>query len=394
MSSLNKIILVIGLLISSKTHGQILVSTFVDPCTQKVSVFTFQVKGVTLITFMGKSKYFTAQDSQNGTFMAWINQVYFEYSAPCPVNQLTQQITQNTVSSVVASSVSSVVNSSVSVPQPVQPSNAPVSSSSESSQQSTETKSQSNSNSSSDNKSEEKKSDSEPKKESKNQEKKEEKKKENSKSNMTPIIFSSDLSSVSQFNGGFNLSGNFGLSRSSLAGDISYGATAIVFSNLRQFALSTRYSKMDIAPDGLCGVATYSYTLAYNNGSFLHVGAYSYVMMYKSYIGGFNLAGIVTKVPDGESKQMLYSSSITMFAMRNVQLTRKYGIIPELFVMNSPVSYMDKSDMMTANSRLSVVVGNSFNLSISKRFSLSANVKYMMGTMQALGVLIGSRFNL
>ena len=75
-------------------------------------------------------------------------------------------------------------------------------------------------------------------------------------------------------------------------------------------------------------------------------------------------------------------------------VNKKLSIAPELFLMTSPVSYSFRSDALTANGQLSYIVGNSFSWAISKRFGLSANVKYMGGQMQTIGVLIGSRFNL
>jgi hypothetical protein len=62
--------------------------------------------------------------------------------------------------------------------------------------------------------------------------------------------------------------------------------------------------------------------------------------------------------------------------------------------MGSPISYSFRSDDLSANGQLSYILGNSFSWAISKRFGLSANVKYMGGQMQTIGVLIGSRFNL
>jgi hypothetical protein len=211
---------------------------------------------------------------------------------------------------------------------------------------------------------------------------------------MTPIIFSSDLSGVHQFQGEFNLMANIGVSQSSLAGDVSYGATAIIFSNLKQFALSTRYSKMEFIGTELCGVATYSYTAAYNAGSMIHIGAFSYVRPYKAYVFGYNAAVVATRIPFEGKKQLFGTTSITLFAIRSMIINKKLSIAPELFLMGSPISYSFRSDDLSANGQLSYILGNSFSWAISKRFGLSANVKYMGGQMQTIGVLIGSRFNL
>lgn len=388
-------LLALSIFISAIAYGQVLTSTFVDPCSKKVTVFVVPLQGGTTLTFMGKSKFFTAADVRSGAFSTWINQVYAEFSAPCPVSVIANQVTTTTVSATIAASIPSVANIAPPPPPPA-PAPAPASQSSSSSSEQSSTSSESSSSEQKTESNEESKSESkeESKEEKKEENKKEDKKKNGSKSAMTPIIFSSDLSGVHQFQGEFNLMANIGVSQSSLAGDVSYGATAIIFSNLKQFALSTRYSKMEFSGTELCGIATYSYTAAYNAGSMIHIGAFSYVKPYKAYVFGYNAAVVATRIPFEDKKQLFSTTSITLFAIRSMIINKKLSIAPELFLMGSPISYSFRSDALSANGQLSYIVGNSFSWAISKRFGLSANVKYMGGQMQTIGVLIGSRFNL
>lgn len=413
MSLRNKFILLyilVGLL-PIFSYSQILTNTFVDPCTKKVTTFVVPLQGTTIV-FMGKSKYFTSADVRSGALMAWINQVYAEYSAPCPVAQVTTQVTTQTVASAVAASVAAVPPPAP--PPPPAPAPAPAaqssSSSSSSSSQSegssaksesssskseeSSSKSESKEESKSESKEEKKEESKEEKKEDKKEEKKEEKKKGGNKTAMTPIVFSSDLSSVQVINGDFNLMANLGLSRSSLAGDVSYGATAIIWSNLKQFALSSRYSKMQFKDNQLCGISTYSYTTAYNDGSFTHIGAYSYVTMVKSYILGYNLAVIGMRLPAETGKQIFTMSSVTLFGMRAVQINKRITIIPEFFLMGSPLSYGMGSMDLNVNRQISYIFGNTFDLALTKKFRISANLKYMGGPSKTIGLLVGSRFNL
>jgi hypothetical protein len=210
---------------------------------------------------------------------------------------------------------------------------------------------------------------------------------------MTPVIFSSDMSSVKQLQGDFNLMANLGLSRASLAGDVSYGATAIIFSNLKQFALSTRYSKMQFSNRELCGIGTYSYTAAYNDGTMLHIGGFSYVMMKNSYIYGYNLALIGTKIPFEDTRQTFLASSITLFGMKPIVYSKRLNLTPEIFIMSSPLSYTAKSNEMMTTSQLTYILGNTFDIALTKKFRISLNIKYM-GPVHTIGVQIGSRFNL
>ncbi len=392
-------LLTLSIFISVISYGQVLTSTFVDPCSKKVTIFVIPLQGGTTLTFMGKSKFFTASDVRSGAFSTWINQVYAEFSAPCPVSVLANQVTTTTVSATIAASIPSVSNIAPTPPPPAPtaaPAPAPASQSSSSSSEQSSKSSESSSSEQKTESTEESKSDSkeESKEEKKEENKKEDKKKNGNKSAMTPIIFSSDLSGVHQFQGEFNLMANIGVSQSSLAGDVSYGATAIIFSNLKQFALSTRYSKMEFSGTELCGIATYSYTAAYNAGSMIHIGAFSYVRPYKAYVFGYNAAVVATRIPFEGKKQLFGTTSITLFAIRSMVINKKLSIAPELFLMGSPISYSFRSDDLSANGQLSYILGNSFSWAISKRFGLSANVKYMGGQMQTIGVLIGSRFNL
>lgn len=378
----NSILCSLLLMFHVSVNSQVLTNTFVDPCTKKVTVFVVPLQGTTIV-FMGKAKFFTSADVQSGAFTTWINQVYAEYSAPCPVNQLTQQLTQQTVSNSVSAAVGSAASSaaasaasSVSVSAPSQGSSTPSESKSEAGGSSEKNDSKS-----------------ESKKEDKKDSKKEEKKKSSSKSGQTPLIFSSDLSNVKQLQGSYNLMANIGVSRASMAGDVSYGSTLTIFSNLKQFALSTRYSKMNIQNNQLCGISTMSYSMAYNEGNLLHIMGNSYVMMHKSYIYGYALSIINTSIPFEDNKQQFWSSSVVVFGMKPITYSKRLGITPEVFIMSSPLSYSSKSGDLTAVSQLSYIFGSSFDIALSKRFKMALNVKYM-GPVHTIGLLVGTKFNL
>ena len=316
---------------------------------------------------MGKAKSFTSSDATNGNLMSWVNQVYIEYAAPCPISQVATQVTTTTVASTVANTVSNVVSSAASPP--------PAPSSSESSESSSSS------------------SKSESKSESKKENKKDEKKKEKAKTEMTPLVFSSDLTSIQQLqDAGFNLMANIGVSRSSLSGDVSYGATGIIWSNLQQFAISSRYSINSLKNGQLNGVYTYSLTNAYNKGTFLHIGAFSYVKPIKTNIYGYNIAIIGTSIPYMLTKQIYLMSSITAFMMHIMIINKKFSMIPEIYLMSSPYSYTIKSQDLNKNYEFSYIFGNTINYQISKKFALSGNLKYLYGSSQSIGLLIGSRF--
>jgi hypothetical protein len=82
--------------------------------------------------------------------------------------------------------------------------------------------------------------------EEKEEEKKEEKKekKEKKQSKMLPIQLRSDLMANQALLGNYDIVTSIGATQSSIFGDESYGATMMIWSNLRQFSLNGSYTKV------------------------------------------------------------------------------------------------------------------------------------------------------
>jgi hypothetical protein len=83
---------------------------------------------------------------------------------------------------------------------------------------------------------------SEEKEEEKKEEKKEKKEKKQSK--MLPIQLRSDLMANQALLGNYDIVTSIGATQSSIFGDESYGATMMIWSNLRQFSLNGSYTKV------------------------------------------------------------------------------------------------------------------------------------------------------
>ena len=83
-------------------HSQALVQTYTDRCTGQVRVFSVPMNGSTVVAFYNRSRTFTAQEFQNGTLQAWLEETYLWWTAlsPCSSSttgaQATQQTTQQT----------------------------------------------------------------------------------------------------------------------------------------------------------------------------------------------------------------------------------------------------------------------------------------------------------
>jgi hypothetical protein len=65
----------------SKSFGQTITQTYIDPCDNKVYVVTIPFgQNQTIAVIRGKSKIVTLSDISNGTFQLWVNSVF---STPC-----------------------------------------------------------------------------------------------------------------------------------------------------------------------------------------------------------------------------------------------------------------------------------------------------------------------
>ena len=120
-------IIILGLLFASNLQAQVIVQTWMDPCTSTVQTVTFPLNGIGVtVVYRNQAKTFTAQQAAAGELLAWINQV--TVSTPCPITNnpvvqqtVTQTATQaatqavtTTASSVTSSTTSSVVGSTTS----------------------------------------------------------------------------------------------------------------------------------------------------------------------------------------------------------------------------------------------------------------------------------------
>ena len=111
------LILLFVLFTSTMAVGQSLTYTFMDPCTKDITYFSIPIQSGsgTMIFFLGKQRYFTANDVVSGEFAKWINQSYVDYRkvSPCGVQQ--GQVTQNQITAqIIGSTIQSVVGSIMS----------------------------------------------------------------------------------------------------------------------------------------------------------------------------------------------------------------------------------------------------------------------------------------
>jgi hypothetical protein len=190
---------------------------------------------------------------------------------------------------------------------------------------------------------------------------------------------------------------SMGVSRSSMAGDKSYGVNGIIWSTLNQFALSSNYTKMDFGDGKLKSIHSYGLSFAYLNGTWMILPTYTFIKPHPK-IGtyGVNIGsvGLLTKDLNNVGSINI-STSIVGFWTKPFVYSKKITLSPQIFVMSSPISYQPSVGSTSINRDLGFLIGSSFDYKISKRFGFSLNYKANVTTTPDSRVLhnflVGSR---
>jgi hypothetical protein len=396
-------VLLLFILFGFSVKAQVLTTTFIDPCTKEVKLIVVPLIGSTVISLYNESKSFTAADVQSGALNQWISQVYIKWSTvnPCSTNQASTTATQ-----VAANTVSSVVSSAVSIPPPPVATPTPTASSSGSSTSGESSSSSSSSESSSS----ESSSSGESKEESKSESKSESKGKGGSKAaRMNPMLLSSDLTIAQNLDLSVNAIVSTGMSQSSMAGDKSYGATAMIWSNLKQFAFNARYTKMGFKDGQLKYINNFSYTWAYSYGTKMGVLGFAHIKPLNKWgIAGVNISQITIGLPyqlgffDDTVPIMVtqygFLFSVTAFYTKPISLNKRWNISPELYVTCNPYMFLNRQHLLIKDYTLNMLSGVSGDFSITKRFKLNVATKTSFSTNNQIPILlnflIGSKINL
>ena len=226
-------------------------------------------------------------------------------------------------------------------------------------------------------KKEEEKKEETKKEEKKKEEKKEEKKKKQEATN--PTLLASDLSVMEATPGSFLASISLGLSKSSLAGDVSYSAGLMVNSNLSSIVMTGGITKMAMTDDGqLDGIHSYGTGIAYLGGNYMNLLGYTYIKpTAKKGTYGYNVGVINLFLKNDETGGFEYNmaTSAIVFWTKPYQYNKKLTISPQVFTMFAPISYNSATGVTTVNRHMGFLLGAAFDYKISKRFGFSANYK-------------------
>jgi hypothetical protein len=213
-----------------------------------------------------------------------------------------------------------------------------------------------------------------------------------------PLIVSSDLTSAQNLDKSFTGIINLGLSQSSMTGTSSWGLTSMIWFNLKQFALSGRYTTMHMNKQGnLKYIQNFNLTTVYSYGSILCFVGYSGILNFdKNGVAGFNISGTATKTPD--DRNLFVSPSITGFYTHPFVVNKKLTISPEIYAISTPIIYTSIDKITVTDRTFSGFIGSGFDYQLTKRFRFNANYKANLSTNPEFPVLsfflIGSKVNL
>jgi hypothetical protein len=165
--------------------------------------------------------------------------------------------------------------------------------------------------------------------------------------------------------------------------------------NFKQLALTGKYTKMYTTNGTISHVRNYSLTYATTFSDHLTFAGYTYIKLLGTKgVAGYNVSLIAGFLGSGDQ---MYGPSVTAFYMRPLTTKTKIKFTPEVFLMGSPISYITSDPIMRVNKNFNVMLGNSFDIPVTKRFRVNFNVKSNIpSTLQnpTFFFTIGSKLNL
>jgi hypothetical protein len=214
-----------------------------------------------------------------------------------------------------------------------------------------------------------------------------------------PIIVSSDFTTAQNLDKTFTPILNLSMSQSSMTGMSSWGLTSMIWFNLKQFAISGKYTKINFSKNGkLKWVHNINLTSVYSYGNIIGFVGYSGILNAGKWgVTGFNASAAMTLVT-GDQKNTFVSPSFTAFYTKPFKGGKRLTVSPELYVISTPLLYSTKDKVTTTDRTFSAFIGSGFDYQITRRFKLNMNYKANMSTNPDFPVLsfflIGSKVNL
>ena len=404
------IIILLFLFITQLSYSQTFTQTFVDRCTNEVSIVnaTF-INGSATVAFYNKIRTFTYQQYINGELQSWLNETYLWWSNLSPCSQQTSQQQQaqqaadaaaaaaaaaaeaeaaaNAASGATNNTSGSTNNSSDTTNN--SSSNEGESSGSsgesseggseegggsdegneesgESSEESNDEASEDDSNEEDTNEDEETTSDEEKKEDEEDTNKKKKKKKK-----LNPIQLNADVLGLQNPFGNYDTAISFGASQSSIYGDVLYSANAMFYSNLNQASLSLGRTKMYLN-DKYKVSWIESVGIGYSNNYGAQSVSASFMrlkpMGKKGTIGvGLNYSTNFGKLIENT----LISFGYNFLYANSIKVTDRLMYSPAFILAHTPITYATKVDSSLATNDVMFILSNSFTYRITKTFTIN-----------------------
>jgi hypothetical protein len=208
---------------------------------------------------------------------------------------------------------------------------------------------------------------------------------------MNPIIFNSDFTAGQNTDATIGLVLTTGISQSSMTGASSWGVTGMVWSNLQQFVLSSRYTKMNFNGGKLESISNYGLTAAMMYGNFTSFATYAYIYP----LGKYGVTGANYTL--SYSKDNL-THSLLFFYTKPFSVSKRLNLSPEVYLSGSPVSYIFEDKSFVISEDMTIISGISSDYLITKRFKLNIGLRSSIATNPQVPILffmvVGSKINL
>ena len=110
MVSLRTKILILLMIIGLPLTGQSFIYSYIDPCTKQSKFINADMSAPIVISYYGQVKTFTYGELGDGTFDAWINNIYVKYQSTSPCQGVLTTTTTTTSTNQVSNIIGNVTN--------------------------------------------------------------------------------------------------------------------------------------------------------------------------------------------------------------------------------------------------------------------------------------------
>jgi hypothetical protein len=103
-------ILILLMIIGLPLTGQSFIYSYIDPCTKQSKFINADMSAPIVISYYGQIKTFTYGELSDGTFDAWINNIYIKYQSTSPCQGVLTTTTTTTSTNQVSNIIGNVTN--------------------------------------------------------------------------------------------------------------------------------------------------------------------------------------------------------------------------------------------------------------------------------------------